>query len=232
LAEVSYNHDWDWPRAEREFHRAIALNPNYATAHHWYAGYLSSMGQDDEALAEIRKAQELDPRSVIISIDIGFTFYAAGKYDLAIKELQSRQELDPDSWFLKWWLGKSYLANGRYKEGLRELQSAVDLSEGNPSTLAQLAYGYAISGKQDKARQILSILERKSKKVYVSPFQFALVYAGLGKKDQAIYFLEKAFQEHYLEMRNLKVDQVWHPLHSDPRFQDLVRRMNFPKISE
>ncbi|HXH51114.1 MAG TPA: protein kinase [Terriglobia bacterium] len=230
LANAYFHYDWDWPAAGKEFRRAIALNPGYAAAHHWYAGLLSSMGRHDEALAEIRRAQELDPLSLIINTDFGSTLFDGGDYDLAINQLRTTLELDPGFWVLRWWLGRSYLAKGMHEAGVRELESAAELSSGNPSALAWLGYGYAVSGETARTRHILAGLQQKAKESYVSPYQFAVLYAALGEKDQAIGYLEKAFQERCYEMYflNLERHRLFRPLRSDPRFQDLVRRMNFP----
>ncbi len=234
LANAYFHYDWDWAAAGKEFRRAIALNPGYAAAHHWYAGLLSSMGRHDEALAEIKKAQELDPLSLIINTDFGSTLFDSGEYDLAINQLRTTLELDPSFWVLRWWLGRSYLAKGLHEAGVRELESAAKLSNGNPSALAWLGYGYAVSGETAKTRQILARLQQKAKESYVSPYQFAVLYAALGEKDQAIVSLEKAFQERCYEMYflNLERHRLFRPLGSDPRFQDLVRRMNFPGLAQ
>ncbi|MGA8186206.1 MAG: protein kinase [Terriglobia bacterium] len=234
LANAYFHYDWNWAAAGKEFRRAIALNPGYAAAHHWYAGLLSSMGRHDEALAEIKKAQELDPLSLIINTDFGSTLFDSGEYDLAINQLRTTLELDPSFWVLRWWLGRSYLAKGLHEAGVRELESVAKLSNGNPSALAWLGYGYAVSGETAKTRQILARLQQKAKESYVSPYQFAVLYAALGEKDQAIGYLEKAFQERCYEMYflNLERHRLFRPLRSDPRFQDLVRRMNFPQDSE
>ncbi|HXH48488.1 MAG TPA: winged helix-turn-helix domain-containing protein [Terriglobia bacterium] len=233
LAQVSFAYDWNWALAEKEFRLAISINPNYATAHLWYSGFLSLMGRHDEALVEIRKAQTLDPLSRIINTEIGTALFYGGKYDLAIRQLQSTGELYPDFWYLRSWLGKVYLAKGLQREGLQELESAVMLSGRNGSTLAELAYGYAVSGQPDKARRVLSELENKAKESYVSPYEFAVVYTGLGNKDLAVKYLEKAFQERYISMHYLFVDRRWlfRSLSSDPRFQSILRRMNFPRES-
>ena len=230
LANALFHYDWDWTSAEKEFRRAIALNPGYAAAHHWYAGLLSSIGRHDEALAEIKRAQELDPLSLIINTDIGSTLFDSGDYDLAINQLRSTLELDPSFWVLRWWLGRSYLAKGLHEAGVREFESVAELSKGNPSALAWLGYGYAVSGETAKARQILARLQQKAKESYVSPYQFAVLYASLGERDQAIGYLEKAFQERCYEMYflNLERHRLFRPLDSDPRFQEILRRMNFP----
>lgn len=231
LAQVSFAYDWNWALAEKEFRLAISINPNYPTAHLWYSGFLSLMGRCDEALVEIRKAQKLDPLSRIINTEIGTALFYGGKYDLAIKQLQSTRELYPDFWYLRSWLGRVYMAKGLQREGLQELESAVKLSKGNVSALAELAYGYAVSGQAANARRILMELENKAKESYVSPYDFAVVYTGLGNKDLAVKYLEKAFQERHISMHYLYVDRRWlfRSLNSDPGFQSILRRMNFPQ---
>jgi TolB-like protein/DNA-binding winged helix-turn-helix (wHTH) protein/Tfp pilus assembly protein PilF len=231
LAQVLFHYDWNWTLAEKEYRLALALNPNYPTAHHWYAAFLSLMGRHNEGLAEMKKAQRLDPLSRIINTEIGSLLFYSGNYDLAIKQLQSTRELYPDFWYLRSWLGKAYLAKGLQREGLQELESAVRLSGRNGSTLAELAYGYAVSGQPAKARRILAELEKKAKETYVSPYDFAVVYTGFGDKELATQYLENAFQERYIGMHYLYVDQHWlfRSLLSDPRFQSILRRMNFPQ---
>ncbi|HXH86780.1 MAG TPA: tetratricopeptide repeat protein, partial [Nitrospira sp.] len=231
LAEVHFHYDWDWSWAEREYRRAIALNPGYAKAHHGYSVFLDAMGRHDEALAEIRRARELDPLSLIINTAVGTALFYCGDYDLAIKQWQSTLDLNPNFWVARLWLGIGYSAKGPYEDGVKEFESAVELSKGHPSALGWLGYGYAISGKTAKSREILAKLQQKAKEGYVPPFEVAVACAGLGDKDQAFGYLEKAFQERYFAMPYLSQERfpLWRPLHSDPRYRDILRRMNFPK---
>ena len=228
LAEVHFHYDWDWSGAEREYRRAIALNPGYAKAHHGYSVFLDAMGRHDEALSEIKTAQKLSPLSLIINTAVGLPLFYRGDYDLAIKQWQSTLDLNPNFWVLRLWLGLGYLAKGLHDEALGEFELAVELSKENPSALAQFGYGYAVTGKPAKARQILDRLRQKAKKGYVSPYQFAVVYAALGEKDQAIKYLEEAFRDHYTLLILLNQSQVFPSLHSDSRYQNLLRQMNFP----
>jgi TolB-like protein/DNA-binding winged helix-turn-helix (wHTH) protein/Tfp pilus assembly protein PilF len=231
LADVLFHYDWDWSRAEKEFQRAIALNPGYAKAHHGYGWFLIAMRRYDEAIVEMKTAQDLDPLAPIINSGVGSALFYRGDYDLAIKKWQSTLDLNPNFWVLRGWLGLGYLAEGLNDKGLRELEAAVELSKGNPSALAHLGYGYAASGKRAKAQQILHRLRQKAKKGYVSPYQFAMVYAALGEKDHAIKYLEEAYGDHYTLLVGLNLPRTFPSLRSDPRFQDLLRRMNFPPRS-
>jgi TolB-like protein/Flp pilus assembly protein TadD len=233
LAEILLSCEWNWPAAEKEFRRAIELNPNYALAHHRYGWFLDYMGRYDEALAEMKRAQELDPLSLIINTNVGSALYYRGNYDLAIKQWRSTLELDPSFPLLRWWLGLGYMAKGVREEGLRELELAEKLLKGNPIVLAHLGCGYAQSGKTVEARRILAELHQKAKQDYVSPYRIATLCAALGEKDEGIKYLEKGYQEHDWGMLFLDLERnvFFRSLRSDPRFQDLLRRMNFPQES-
>jgi eukaryotic-like serine/threonine-protein kinase len=233
LAEVLLSFEWDWPAAEKEFRRAIALNPGYATAHFRYAWFLTYVGRYDEALAEMKRAQKLDPLSPIINTNVGSTLFFRGDYDLAINQWRSTLELDANFSPLRLWLGLGYMAKGLREDGLRELELAAKLSNGNPSVMADLACGYAQSGQTAEARGILAILHKKAKEGYVSPYRIAAVHAALGEKDQAIEYLERAYREHDYGMLFLLLERkmFFSSLGSDPRLQDLLRRMKFPQES-
>jgi TolB-like protein/DNA-binding winged helix-turn-helix (wHTH) protein/Tfp pilus assembly protein PilF len=231
LAEILLSFEWDWPAAEKEFRRAIALNPNYSVAHHRYGWFLDYMGRREEALAEMKRAQELDPLSLIINTNVGSALYYRGEYDLAIKQWQNTLELDPTFPPLRWWLARGYFAKGLREDGLRQLELTAKLSNGNPSLLAELGYSYAQSGKTSEARRILAELHQKEKEGYVPPYRIAALYSAVGEKDQAIKHLEEAYQEHDWAMLflNLERNTFFKSLRSDPRFQALLRRMNFPQ---
>jgi TolB-like protein/DNA-binding winged helix-turn-helix (wHTH) protein/Flp pilus assembly protein TadD len=230
LALVSFRYDLDWNTAGKEFRRALALNPGNARAHLRYAMFLMYLGRNKEACTEGKEAQKLEPLSLIINSDYGTALFFSGEYGRAVQQWQKTLDLNPNFWITRFWLGYGYIAKGLHQQGLHELESAVELSKGHPSTLAWLGYAYAVSGKTDKAREILARLQQKAKEGYVPSFEIAVVHAGLGEKDQAFRYLEKAFQERYIGMffLNLKGNLLWRPLHSDPRYQDLLRRMNFP----
>jgi len=230
LGWISVNYDWDWLTAESKYKRAIELNPSYATAHQWYAEYLSYMGKHDESIAEAKRAQELDPLSIIINNDLGQVFYYARQYDRAIEQLQKTLELDPNFIVAHFFLAFLYAQKAMYGKAIAEVQKAMDLSGGGDSLIvAQLGTIYSCSGRRDEAKKVLDELHGLSKKRYVSPFYIALIYMGLGQNDQAFEWLEKAYEErdHWLE--TLKVHPMLDSLRSDPRFTKLLKKMRLEK---
>lgn len=233
LAAITLFYDWDWSGAEQQFKRAIELNPRYATAHHWYAFYLTLMGRPDEGIAEIKRAQELDPLSLIISTDFGFLLYFARRYDEAMEQLRNVIEMDPHFTTAHVRLGQVYEQKAMYEEAVAEFQKAVTLSpEGSYLYLARtyvLARTYALLGNRDEAVRILHEATKLSKKRHISPYAIALIYAGLGEKDRAFAWLERAYAERSNWLVGLKVDPRVDNLRSDPRFAELLRRMNFPE---
>jgi TolB-like protein/DNA-binding winged helix-turn-helix (wHTH) protein/Tfp pilus assembly protein PilF len=215
--------DWDWASAEREFRRAIELSPGYATAHHWYAWHLSEMGRNSEAIAEMRKAENLDPLSLIISADVAEILLVAHSYDEAIE--QSRKTIDMDSNFAvaHYELGQALVQKHMYKEAIAELQKAIELSGGSTTCTSNLAFAYAASGRRKEAVKILSDLKNRSKQ---NASEIALMYVGLDEKDQAMTWLEKAYEERFNP--SILLRPAFDPLRSDPRFQNLVRRIGLP----
>jgi serine/threonine-protein kinase len=228
LGVVSNEYDWDWVGAEKEFKRAIELNPGYAFARHAYAEYLSQMGRHNEAIAEIKRAQELDPLSLAINAIVGYVFFHARRYDEAIAQYRSTLELNAGFYPAHLFLGWAYEQQKLYDEAISEYRKAIALEQGSPRVAAYLALGYAAAGKRTEALKIISNLRQLSKQRYVSPYGIAQVYTALGDFDQAFAWLEKAYEERPYELLYLKVDPRNDPLRSDPRFQDLLRRMNFP----
>jgi tetratricopeptide (TPR) repeat protein len=228
LAYVKFRFDWDWSSAEREFKRAIELNPAYPTAYHWYAFYLAEMGRLDEARTAIRKAQELDPLSLMINNSVGSVFLWTRQYDQAIDQLRKTLEIDPNFAFAHRNLGHAYMKKGMFKEAIAEMQKALALFKGSTEYLGWLGNTYAVSGRRGEALKILDELKQLSQRKYVSPADFARVYIGLGDKDQAFTWLERAYEERSSFLTDLKVAPMFDSLRSDPRFQDLLRRMNFP----
>ena len=226
LGAIRFFHDWDWAGAENEFKHAIALNPGYATAHHWYGLYLEWMGRIPEATAELQRAQQLDPLSLIISVNVSSAYYVAHDYSRAVEQLRNTIELDPDFWLAYWNLGAVLIALKQYPEAIADLRKAVELSGGNTGALAALGYGYAAAGERSKAEQVLQELTNLSKRRYVSPAHMAYVEIGLGNNDQAFAWLEKAYQERLGFLVELKVDPLLDRLRPDPRFRDLLRRLN------
>ncbi len=218
------NYDWDWIAAEKEFKRAIELNPGYATAYHWYSLMLNILGRTDEANAMIHRARQLDPVNPNIRRVVGMYLGQAGEYDRAIEELQAAIELDPSHFNTRLTLGLVYVRMGRYEEALAVLRKADELSGGLPPTRASLGYTYAVFGRKAEAEQILRELQalpagRRN------PIAIVYVCLGLGRKEEALRWLEEAFRERHPSVLTLRTNRDFDPLRSDPRFQDLLRRI-------
>jgi len=226
VAFAVQTHDYDWGSAERHYQRALELNPSYATAHQWYAQCLLSMGRFDQALTQMRRAQELDPLSLIINTFVGVVLDWSGGPDEAIEQLRKTLALDPNFMVAHGRLGGAYMEKSMYREAIAELQTAVQLSGGAWAVAGCLGYAYAVSGNQIQARQILDEFRRRASRQYVPALAFAMVYTGLGDKDRAFEWLSKAVEERGQHVTWLKVNPLWDPLRSDPRFTDLLRRMN------
>jgi serine/threonine protein kinase/predicted negative regulator of RcsB-dependent stress response len=228
LGHVKYQYDRDWPAAEREFKRAIELNPNYPLAHHWYAIFLSAGGRDD-ALAEIRRAQELDPLSLPINMWLGVILAQSGRLDEGIDQLRKTVEMDQNFVLAHNRLGALYEEKGTYDEALAQFRQVLKLSEGKPLGIAALAHANALAGKREEAQKNLAELLQMSKERYVSPTSIGLVYAALGDKDHAFAWLDEADKAHDALVIRLKVDPRFASLRRDPRFTDLVRRIGLPQ---
>jgi serine/threonine protein kinase/Tfp pilus assembly protein PilF len=229
LAHVKYFYDRDWAGAEREYKRAIELNPNYPVAHQWYAIYLSVVGRQSEALAEIRRAQELDPLSLSINAWLGRILDLAGERDQAIEQLRKTLELDPNFMLAHLRLGLAYEEKGMYDEAISEFRQVLQLSGGKPLGIAALAHAYALAGKREEAQKNLAELLQLSQQRYVSPASIAIIYVALDDKDQAFAWLEKANEIRDMNAVRLKVDPRFASLRSDPRFAALVRRIGLPE---
>jgi eukaryotic-like serine/threonine-protein kinase len=216
---------WDWKSAEKKYKRALELNANYATAHQWYAEYLAHMGRFEEALREMKQAQELDPLSSIINTELGWIHYAAREYDRAIEQYQSVIDLDPDFALAHWRLGEAYKQKGLYTLAIRELEEATRLSGYNSRTLARLGHAYAIAGKKHEALLVLHELNAVARQHYVSPYEIAIIYAGLGERELVFEWLERAFEDRSSWLTFLKVEPSFDNFRSDPRYTDLVKRV-------
>jgi serine/threonine protein kinase/Tfp pilus assembly protein PilF len=226
LAWSIFYYDWDWSAAEREYKRAIELNPNYATAHSWYSIYLGAMGRHEESITEAKKSQELDPFSLIINVVASWICYLARRHDKAIEEVKKALELDPNFIIAIYQLGLIYSAKAMHKEAVMQFQKAVDLSGGEESlVLGLLGYGYARSGNRAESQKVLDKLFKLSKHKYVAPVMIAIIYGELGQKDKAFEWLKKAYKEHDNWMILLKVDPFFDSLRSDPRFKALLKKM-------
>jgi len=222
-------HNWNWAAAEQGYKRALELNPNYANAHNFYANYLMMHGRIDEAIAAANRARELDPFSLAISSQRGFILENARRYDEAIEQLRGVIAMDPNHYHAHWVLGHTYVAKGQYEDAIVAAQKAVDLSQRAPGALGMLGLAYGLGGHEAEARKVLNELLKLSETRYVSPAALVNVYIGLGDKEQAFVWLEKAFQERSNYIAFLKVFPIVDPLRSDPRFNDLLRRVGLPR---
>jgi DNA-binding winged helix-turn-helix (wHTH) protein/tetratricopeptide (TPR) repeat protein len=226
ISVIKLYYEFDWSGYEREYRRVIELNPNYATAHYEYAQYLAAMGRFEEATREGKRAQELDPLSVTMAEHSAWMSYFARDYDGAIEAQRKVIEFDPGNFAPHRRLGLAYLQKNMNAEALAEIQQSHDLSGGNAEELAYLGYVYAVTGKRAEAHKVLDELQEQSKRRYVSPYLTALIYTGLGNKDQAFIWLERAYEDRSANIIFLKVEPILDPLRSDPRYGDLMRRMN------
>jgi TolB-like protein/tetratricopeptide (TPR) repeat protein len=220
----------DPSRGAREFERAVELNPNYATAHQWYgSSALTALGRFDEAIAQLKKAIELDPLSLVINSDLGNTCYRARRYDDAIAQLRKTIDLDPSFYYAHWNLGSALAGKGAIGPAIEEYKKARELND-DPSMLGFLANAYGNSGNKAEANKLREQLEELSKQRYVSAYCFALVYLGLGDKEQALQRLEKSYEDRAGDaLRFVKVDPLLDPLRGDPRFEALVKKVITPK---
>ncbi|MCZ6820379.1 MAG: hypothetical protein O7G31_12935 [Calditrichaeota bacterium] len=223
LAQTYFMFDWDHVSAEKSFHRAIEVNPNYATTHHRYGlGYLSLHARFDEATAEIKRALELDPLSLIINAHLGWTYSFARHYDPAIEQLQKTIEMDQNFYIAHYHLGVAYIFKGEISKGMEELRQAWRLDD-DPQILAALGYAYGISGNSEEAEQTLVQLDELSSKRVVSLYDFAIIYAGLGDKEKALGFLQWCLEQRAWSLVFLKVDPFWDNLRDDARFVELLK---------
>ena len=221
--------DYDWKNAETEYRRALELNPGSARVHYLYSlGFLTPLGRHAEAIAEMQRAQELDPLSLIINANLGATFMLARQFDQAIQQSRRTLEMDPHFVPARGNLALAYQGKGMLEETIRETQKVLADSYA-PQPVSQLARAYALAGKRAEALKMMAGLKELSKQAYVSSYDVATVYVALGQKDRALTELEHAYDEHSERLIWLGVDWRFDDLHSDPRFQDLLRRMNFPQ---
>lgn len=231
LGLIKFQFDWDWRGAEAEFREAIALNPNYSLAHHFFADYLKAMGRFDEAVSEIRQAQELDPLSLAINTGAGHVLYLSRRFDEAIEQYRRAVELDPQFMQTHVWFGRPYLEKGMYDEAISELEIGVRLSGESTLALAMLGHGLAAAGRKDEAMDVLDKLKKRSQVRYVSSYWLAVVYNGFKEKNQTISWLRTAFEERssWLVWANVEPRFDW--LRQDSDFKSLLSAMRFPQNS-
>lgn len=223
LALIVQNYDYDWQTAEKEFRRAIELNTNYATAHHWYAEHLALLGRFDEALRESERARQLDPLALIIAVDNGEILYFSRQYDRAIQQFRAVNEMEPG--FPRVHIVNfAYVEKGMFAEALADIETWRRADSSTPWSWSVLAYTYGRAGQQADAQRALDKLLELNRRQQIAPAAFVWAYIGMGNKEQAFIWLEKAYSQH-ANLTTLKVDPIYDPLRSDPRFQDLLRRV-------
>ena len=226
------NHTWDWAGAEAEFKSALRLDPRYANAHHWYGDNLSVTGRHDEALLEAKQALEIDPLNLMIGTWVGLRYYLARKYDLAIEQTRKTVELDANFAAAHLVLGENYVQLGLHEKGLEELQIAASLSGNSPLYLAQVGVAHASAGRQAEALRVIAQLQTMSSERYVSPYGLAQIYAALNDKEQSFKWLQIAYEGRAVWMSYLAVDPVFHGLHSDERFHELLGRIHLDATTD
>src|SRR2546425_12138950 len=217
-------YDWDWNASENQLKRGVELNPNSADTHLFYAHLLSNTGRHTEGLAEVKRARELDPLDLRINgLEAQFLVHA-GKPDEALALLQKNLELNPNNWFAHMFASSAYIEKGMFAEAVVEARKARELNSFNSQPTAQLGYALAKSGKQAEARGLLEELLKLSTQRYVSPGNIALIYNGLGERDETFTWLERGFEQRDPKLVFLKVEPKWNNLRNDSPFQDLLRR--------
>jgi serine/threonine protein kinase/Tfp pilus assembly protein PilF len=227
LAKIKTVYDWDRSGADREFRRAIELNPSYATAHQWYGEALGQMGRLNEAVAQYKRALELDPLSLVINRNMGFIFIVEREYDQAIEQERKTLEIEPNFGGARYLLGQAYILKSLYKEAIAEAEKDVLISPRSVDALSWLGYTYAVAGGRAEALKVIDKLTQLSKQMHVPPSYMAAIHVGLVEKDKAFEWLEKGYEERSIGFGfGINPDPIWDPLRSDPRFADLLRRMN------
>jgi serine/threonine protein kinase/TolB-like protein/Tfp pilus assembly protein PilF len=224
LALVLAFYDWDWAGAEREYKRAIELNPGYASAHHWFGWYLALMGRLEESTRELMQAQELDPLSLEINADLGLSFFLGRQYDEAIEQFLKAIEMDRSFIWGRFFLAWAYEQKGLLRQAIAEYRELAQLDE-TPVIRASLGHALALAGEREAAQRILDQLTADAESRHVSPYDFTILHAGLGQTDDAFECLEKAYESRSEALVWLKVDPRLDGLRTDPRFQDLLARV-------
>ena len=226
LGFIKSDYAWDWAGAEKEFQRAITLNPNYATAHQWHGYALWRTGRFEESIAKHRRALELDPLSLPVNRNLGLAYYLARQYDQAIEQLRRTREMDPSFALTREYIALAYLEKGMYKEAVQQCEEAAAPVSASPYAISALGYVYAISGKKAEAEKVLDRLKKLSEQKYISPRFVASIYAGLGEKDKALEWLIAAYEDRSLQIGpGVIADPTYDSLRAEPRFQELLRRM-------
>ncbi len=228
LGLILMQSDWNWLDSQKNYQRALELDPNYAVAHHWYGdGYLAIVGRSDDSIAELRKAHELDPLSSIIQVDLAKQLCFAGHQAQALEQFQKILEVRPDYAQALYYLSQCYTKNRDYPQAIAVAEKMIAL-EPNPTFTAWLAYNYALSGRRTEALRIADQLREASRRTFIDPPSIAHIYIALGDHDQAFFWLEKGFNERSPYMLSLRHGWLYDPVRADPRYLDLARRVGLP----
>ena len=229
LGVIRLKYEWDWPGAEEALKHSIQLNPSYAQARLFYSFFLEAMGRPDESIREAEKARSFDPLSLQANINLGWQYLRAGWPERARLVFESTAELDPDFWGVHWRPAHYYRRNGAHGEAIAAFQKAIDSGGGYTLPLTDLGYTYAIAGQPAEVRKILDRLHALAENRYVSPFNMATIHVGLGETDDAIIWLEKAFEKRSRSLAWLNVAKEYDGVRSDPRFRSLLKRVGLPE---
>lgn len=232
FAYINMVYEWNWASAEKEFKRAIEINPNYAGAHEWYAEFLAARGRESEALSEMKRARDADPLLVLMHAAVAEALYYSRRYDDVISQCQQTLELDPDYPIAHFHLGRAYMAKNMYPQAIAEYQKAQATLGETPAIVMAIGYANAKSGNRAAARKALEELQAQSKRRYVPALYFGAIYIGLGDTDAGMSWLEKAYQEHSDYLIYLNVDPMADLLRSNPRFQAVLRKIGIADTSK
>jgi len=222
LGFIAYDYDWNWQAAEKEYRRAIELNPNYPTAHHWYAYLLQNIGRNDEAIVEIKRARELDPLSPAINRDVGETLYVARRYDEAIDYLRKRLDVEPQDWRMRDVLAGVLCKEGACSKAIIETEKIIAISERDSGLLFRLAALYELADRNTDAQKILSELKARG---YQPPIDY---YATTGDKDKLFAWIERMSNDRNGIITNLKVHPIYDGIRSDPRYFEYINKLGLP----
>jgi TolB-like protein/Flp pilus assembly protein TadD len=228
LGVVACWYDWDWVTAEREFRRSIDLDPHDSRTRQYYALFLAVMGRGDEAVEQARKGQQIDPLSPEVNTFLGCVLVFARRYDEAIEQQRKTVEMDSSNWFAHDWFGRAYEGKKQFEQAITEFQKARQ-EQSMPEVLGILGHAYAASGNRAEAQKIIEELHAQSSQSYIPPYDYAVIYAGLGDQDRAFEWLDRASKDRSAYLTWIKADPQMDSLRADARFQDLLQRMNFPQ---
>jgi tetratricopeptide (TPR) repeat protein len=225
-AALAYNrflYAWDWPGAEREFKTVLELNPGYAVSHHWYAHYLCAMTRFDEAVVEVRRAQDLDPLSLSVNANVGLVLYWAREYKQAVEQLEKTLELDPNFGLAYVYLAFALIQQGRYGQAIAAIQKSMEHSGYMPMAISKLGYAYSLQGDRAKAQEVLSDAEAHFQKLGLPSTVLAEIHGGLGDHEKFFECLNRAHKERSPLLPWLKIYPEYDAMHSDPRYDELLR---------